>query len=142
MNRCSCVSKMHSRNDLILDENDSSIKAMNAKTGETCQEYWQKTMSSKFSSVVSKYNSEQPEKPGMVKCTCCSSHVQGKTIKWFNDTEAAPEWEQCERCQKWLSHMEQDSKVELLNMCTDCFAEKQGSEKSLDFSSKSRRQTN
>jgi len=92
--------------------------------------------------VVSKYNSEQPEKPGMVKCTCCSSHVQGKTIKWFNDTEAAPEWEQCERCQKWLSHMEQDSKVELLNMCTDCFAEKQGSEKSLDFSSKSRRQTN
>jgi len=139
MNRCSCVSKMHSCNDFILDENDSSVKAMNAKTGETCQEYWQKTKSSKFSSVVSKYNSEQP---GMVKCTCCSSHVQGKTIRWFNDTEAAPEWEQCERCQKWLSHMEQDSKVELLNMCTDCFSEKQCSEKSLDFSSKSRRQTN
>ena len=98
--------------------------------GEACEEYWQRTNTAKFCKTVSKYNSEQTEKPGIVSCSCCSKQVPGKIIDWGQVNylrqqivETVPEWSQCEQCKKFLSHVEEERKNELLHMCTDCFSE-------------------
>jgi len=125
----------------LLEESVSPAKNNKANPGETCQQYWQRTTQAQFSSTVSKYNSEQIEKPSMVKCHCCrrdsNKLVEGKTVEWNVPTtyklvktlvgyasERIPVWNQCDKCRKFLSHLEEEQKIQLLGMCTDCFREK------------------
>jgi len=125
----------------LLEESVSPAKNNNANLGETCQQYWQRNTQDQFSSVVSKYNSEQIEKPAMVNCHCCrrdsNKLVEGKIVEWNVPTtyklvktlvgyasERIPVWNQCDKCRKFLSHLEEEQKTHLLGMCTDCFREK------------------
>jgi len=118
---------------VILGKNNSPAKNKTVKSsGETCEGYWQRVESARFSSVVSKYSSGQSEKHGMVKCTCCSLKVAGKIITWNVlkeyqknlGSETAPEWKQCEECKKFLGHLEEENETKLLGLCTECFKQK------------------
>lgn len=89
-------------------------------SGETCQEYWNKSRII-HSTVLSKYDTEQISKPGMVSCTCCNRKVPGKRVKWHgNEMEDIPVWTPCESCGVYLSHYEEDNSDKLLGMCIEC----------------------
>ena len=109
-----------------------SQKKSSQSQGETCEQYWQRNGIVK-SRVLSKYNSEQIVKPKLVNCSCCHNKVNGIKIHWNVGVanaryaeEEIPIWTPCEKCGKYLSHLEEENASKYLGMCIECFNENRG----------------
>jgi len=121
-------------NGNFILENESvanKVGQKNSKSaiGETGQQYWQKHGLAK-SKVLSKHNSEQIVKPKLVGCTCCHRKVNGMQIHWNvakansrYGVEDVPIWTACEKCGKYLSHLEENNSNKYLGMCIECWTQ-------------------
>ena len=123
--------RIASDESVVLGDNPASRDNNQAKfsSGETCEQYWQKHGLVK-SKVLSKHNSEQIVKPKLVGCTCCHRKVNGMQIHWNvakansrYGVEDVPIWTACEKCGKYLSHLEENNSNKYLGMCIECWTQ-------------------
>ena len=93
----------------------------------------------KESDVKTAQNATIKESFDEMQCPCCTRKIPCKVLTYNNNrddpysVEKIPLYLPCRKCDRWLSHLEEDKKTELKGMCFECFEEQKSIENSHDF---------
>ena len=93
----------------------------------------------KESGVQTKQNATVRQSFDEMQCPCCTRKIPCTVIRYNNDrndpnsVDKIPLYMPCKKCERWLSHLEEDKKTELKGMCFECFEEQKSIENSHDF---------